>query len=143
MSAALVQRISVTSAYQWRHFVAGQTSVRLNVETWLCNRNGPELGCRSFHVVTPVVWNAPFLSTSVNINQSKTIIQSLVENLYSTKHTTSFENIFILRVYCTYLLTYLLYLLTVKRVRKLNERERNGAERERGEKKYGGAGAER
>jgi len=102
-------------------------------------------------VAAPVVWNAlPCLVDSSlsppNIHQSRTI-QSWSS---STKPTTPSKNIFILKVYFTvlrtYLLTYLLSILTAKRsgrleaerARELNERERA----ERGLKKYGGAGAE-
>jgi len=46
-----------------------------------------------------------------------------------TKPTTSSENIFILRLYCTYLLTY--WKLLRSGARKLNEREREVSERER------------
>ena len=51
-------RFQGQSAFQWPTSLSGYTSVRLNVEIWLCH--GPELniGRRSFHVAAPVVWNA-------------------------------------------------------------------------------------
>ena len=53
--------------------LAGQTSVRLNVETWLCHAwTRTQLGRRSFHVAAPVVWNALLVcrrSTSISRGQ--------------------------------------------------------------------------
>jgi len=78
-----------------------------HVETWLCH--GPELSSvvgafRLQHQSSGM----RFLLPPLNIHQSRTI-QSLVEKpVFSTKPTTSSENIVILRVHCTYLLTYLL-----------------------------------
>jgi len=67
VSAAMVQRISRRSAFQWPTSVAGRTSARLiDVRgDMVVPQTRTQLGRWSVHVAAPVVWNALFLYTSV------------------------------------------------------------------------------
>jgi len=54
VSAALVQRISGKSAFEWSTSLSDQTSVRLNVAMVVPRRHGPELDRRSFQELRTV-----------------------------------------------------------------------------------------
>jgi len=63
--AALIQCISGTSAFQWRHLYS-QSKLRLAQHIdMVVPQTRTHLGHRSFHVAAPVVWNALQLPTSV------------------------------------------------------------------------------
>jgi len=83
---------------------------------------GTQLGCQSFHIAAPVVWNAPFLSTSV---QHPSVKGNSCMGLKTSLQPAWTSSEKIERVYCTYLLTYLLQSkVGAEQVRKLNERKR-------------------
>ena len=135
MSAALVQHISGTSPFQWPTSLAGQTSVRFNLETSLCH--GPELSSvvgaftlrhqssgMSFDPVNPV---AP---TSISQGQFTAGLKSRLINQairHPREHCCFKSVLYLLAYLLTYLLTYLLWSgAGAERARKLNERERSG-----------------
>jgi len=63
---------------------------------------GTQLGCQSFHIAAPVVWNAPFLSTSV---QHPSVKGNSCMGLKTSLQPAWTSSEKIERVYCTYLLT--------------------------------------
>jgi len=83
------------------------TAVRLNVGTCMVMpQTRTQLGRRSFHVAAPVAWNALpvyLRSTSISRGQFRAGLNQAYKILW--EH-------FVLRVYCTYLLTLVLIMLT-------------------------------
>jgi len=104
-----------------------------------------QLGRQSFHVAAPVVWNAlPVYLCSTSISRGQ--FRAALKPISLTKPATSFEDIFVLRVYCTYLL--ITYLFTycgpgAERDRKLNERSGSGAGAGREKIRWSGSGRSR
>jgi len=126
--------------YSWSNFGSVQHGDMVVPQT------RTQLGRQSFHAAAPVVWNTlPVYLCSTSISRGQ--FRAALKPISLTKPATSFEDIFVLRVYCTYLLiTYLFtYLLTVDLERSGTENWMSGsgagAERELGVKKYDGAGA--
>jgi len=67
-------------------------------------RTRTQLGRRSFHVAAPVVWNAlPVYLRSISRGQFRA---GLKTHLFNQAYNIVWEH-FVLRVYCTYLLTYM------------------------------------
>jgi len=96
----LVQRTSRTSVFRWPKSLAGQTSARLNVETWLCH--GPELSSVGGSASTLQHQSSgPSLSTSAQHPSVKDNRAGLKTHLFSQAYNILWEH-FVLRVYFTY-----------------------------------------
>ena len=103
VSAALIQHIFGTSAFHWqpvKHLFGSTWRRRCATVTDQNSARSSKLSHCSISLL-----ECPSCLPPINIHQSKTIL-GLVEN-QSLQPMTSSENIFVLRVCCTYLLTYL------------------------------------
>jgi len=92
ISAALVQRISRTSAFHWPTSVDGQTSIQLNVETdiWRATDKNSARSLEFSRCITSRL-ECPSCLPPFNIHQSRTIQSCSWKPISSIKPTTSSE----------------------------------------------------